>query len=79
MVRAPHYGKGCPLNACTDNPATTTGVAAIIGPPADHTALLLQIREWLKDSSGPSLILDYRVRRSVFAIETALGGIRHGS
>lgn len=79
MVRTLHYGEGCTLNARTDNPTTSAGVAAIIGPPADHTALLLQIREWLKDSSGPSLILDYRVRRSIFAIETALGGIRHGS
>ena len=62
-----------------ENPEPSAGVAAIIGPPTDHTALLLQIREWLKDPRGSSLILDYRVRRSIFAIETALGGIRHGS
>ena len=62
------------------NPARSAGVAPIIGPSAvDHTALLRQIRDWLKDPRGSSLILDYRVRRSIFAIETALGGIRHGS
>lgn len=61
-----------------ENPEPSAGVARIIGP-TDHTALLLQIREWLKDPRGSSLILDYRVRRSIFAIETALGGIRHGS
>jgi len=61
-----------------ENPEPSAGVAPIIGPP-DPVALLLQIREWLKDPRGSSLILDYRVRRSVFAIETALGGIRHGS
>ena len=60
------------------NAAPEAGAAAIIGPP-DHTALLLQVRELLKSPDGPSLILDYRVRRAVFAIETALGGIRHGS
>lgn len=61
-----------------ENPEPSAGVARIIGPP-DPVALLLQIREWLKDPRGSSLILDYRVRRSIFAIETALGGIRHGS
>jgi len=66
-----------------ENPKT--GAATIIGPspqvptPEALTATLLEVRELLKSPDGASLILDYRVRRAVFAIETLLGGIRHGS
>jgi hypothetical protein len=63
----------------------TPGAGVIIGHPpetpsaADLTRVLLEVRSLLKSPDGSSLILDYRVRRAVFAIEIALGGIRHGS
>lgn len=61
------------------------GASVIIGrspetpSSAELTRVLLEVRELLKSPEGSSLILDYRVRRAVFAIETLLGGIRHGS
>jgi len=61
------------------------GAGVIIGrssetPTAESlTATLLRVRDLLKSREGASLILDYRVRQAVFAIETQLGGIRHGS
>jgi hypothetical protein len=66
-----------------ENPKTGAGV--IIGPSPQVptaerlTATLLRVRDLLKSREGASLILDYRVRQAVFAIETELGGIRHGS
>lgn len=61
------------------------GAGVIIGrspetPTAEElTSTLLRVRDLLKSREGASLILDYRVRQAVFAIETQLGGIRHGS
>jgi len=66
----------------TATPTTDGGAGAadIIGPStASLTATLLRVRELLKSPDGSSLILDYRVRQAIFAIETELGGIRHGS
>lgn len=62
-----------------------TGAGVITGPSPqvpsreELTSTLLAVRDLLKSPEGKSLILDYRVRRAVFAIETLLGGIRHGS
>lgn len=61
------------------------GAGVITGHPpetpsqAELTRVLLEVRSLLKSPDGSSLILDYRVRRAVFAIEIVLGGIRHGS
>jgi hypothetical protein len=61
------------------------GAGVIIGrssqvpSAAELTATLLRVRDLLKSREGASLILDYRVRQAIFAIETQLGGIRHGS
>ena len=61
------------------------GAGVIIGrspetsSAAELTSTLLLVRDLLKSREGASLILDYRVRQAVFAIETQLGGIRHGS
>lgn len=65
----------------TATPTTDGGADNIGGPPspASLTATLLRVRELLKSPDGSSLILDYRVRQAIFAIETELGGIRHGS
>ena len=63
----------------------SAGATVIIGPspqvstPQSLTSTLLRVRDLLKSREGASLILDYRVRQAVFAIETELGGIRHGS
>lgn len=63
----------------------SAGATVIIGPspqvstPQSLTSTLLRVRDLLKSPNGASLILDYRVRQAVFAIETELGGIRHGS
>jgi hypothetical protein len=63
----------------------SAGAGVIIGPspqvPSREalTSTLLEVRDLLKSPEGKSLILDYRVRQAVFAIETLLGGIRHGS
>lgn len=63
----------------------SAGAGVIIGPapqvptPESLTATLLRVRDLLKSREGASLILDYRVRQAIFAIETELGGIRHGS
>lgn len=63
----------------------SAGAGVIIGrssqvPSAESlTATLLRVRDLLKSREGASLILDYRVRQAIFAIETELGGIRHGS
>jgi hypothetical protein len=59
------------------------GAGVIIGrspetpSTAELTRVLLEVRHLLKSQDGASLILDYRVRRAVFAIETVLGGLRH--
>jgi len=59
------------------------GAGVIIGrspePPtaAELTGVLCEVRDLLKSRDGSSLILDFRVRRAVFAIETVLGGLRH--
>lgn len=63
----------------------SAGATVIIGPASQVpsaeslTATLLRVRDLLKSREGASLILDYRVRQAIFAIETELGGIRHGS
>jgi len=59
------------------------GAGVIIGrspetlSTAELTRVLLEVRHLLKSQDGASLILDYRVRRAVFVIETVLGGLRH--
>lgn len=49
--------------------------------PAAGAAVLEEtlrtVRQLLKDPQGSSLILDYRVRQAIFAIESVLGGLRH--
>lgn len=49
--------------------------------PAAGAAILEEtlrtVRQLLKDPNGNSLILDYRVRQAIFAIESVLGGLRH--
>ena len=58
-----------------ENPA---GAAPIIGPSdPDLRAVLCQVRDLLKSRDGSSLILDYRVRRAIFLVESSLGGLRH--
>ena len=57
-----------------ENPA---GAAPIIGPSSDLRAVLCQVRDLLKSRDGSSLILDYRVRRAIFLVESSLGGLRH--
>lgn len=63
----------------------SAGASVIIGrspqvpTPQSLTSTLLRVRDLLKSREGASLILDYRVRQAIFAIETELGGIRHGS
>ena len=59
------------------------GAAVIIGrspetpTAAELTGVLCRVRDLLKSSDGSSLILDHRVRQSVFLIESTLGGLRH--
>ncbi len=59
------------------------GAGVIIGrspelpTAAELASVLCEVRDLLKSPNGSSLILDYRVRRAVFAIETVLGGLRH--
>ena len=67
----------------TGETAPEAGASVITGPSpepvaaAELAAVLCEVRDLLKSRDGSSLILDYRVRRAVFAIETVLGGLRH--
>lgn len=67
----------------TGETAPEAGASVITGPSpepvaaAELAAVLCEVRHLLKSRDGSSLILDYRVRRAVFAIETVLGGLRH--
>jgi hypothetical protein len=55
------------------------GATVITGPHPDPDlrAVLCQVRDLLKSRDGSSLILDYRVRRAIFLVESSLGGLRH--
>ena len=57
--------------------AVITGPAPELPSAAALADVLCEVRDLLKSRDGSSLILDYRVRRAVFLVESSLGGLRH--